>query len=93
MLFLGEGNYAEFETVKENKSGQRQDDKHDNFIKSMRNIPKTEFALATNISGYDVIVAHDIVVTESALNELNQWLVLRIMAWKKILIKLLSISM
>ncbi len=30
--------------------------------------------LASNISGYDVIVAGDIVLTESALNELNQWL-------------------
>ena len=49
-------------------------DKHDNFVKSMRNLPKTEFSLAKNISGYDVMVAHDIVMTESALQELNQWL-------------------
>jgi len=38
------------------------------------NLQRAEFMLASNISGYDVIVAGDIVLTESALNELNQWL-------------------
>lgn len=74
VLFLGEGNYAEVRTENIVKKISVQNDKHQNFIKSMRNIPKTEFALATNISGYDVLLAHDIVLTEGAFNELNEWL-------------------
>lgn len=74
VLFLGEGNYAEVKTENVVKKISVQNDKHQNFIKSMRNIPKTEFALATNISGYDVLLAHDIVLTEGAFNELNEWL-------------------
>jgi len=49
-------------------------DQHANFIKSMRNIPKTDFSLAKNINGYQVMVASEIVMTESALQELSQWL-------------------
>lgn len=74
VLFLGEGNYAEIEAGDEKKLVSIHNDKHSNFIKSVRNIPKVAFSLATNISGYDVLLAQDIVVTESALNELSQWL-------------------
>jgi large subunit ribosomal protein L4 len=74
VLFLGEGRYAEVETEESKQMISVKSDKHDNFIKSMRNIPKTAFSLAKNISGYDVIVAQDIVMTESAWKELNQWL-------------------
>jgi len=74
VLFLGEGNFAKIEAGEETKLVSIRNDKHDNFIKSARNIPKVEFSLATNISGYDVLLAQDIVVTESALNELSQWL-------------------
>lgn len=75
VLFLGEGNYAEFEIEGETKHVNVKTTQHEHFAKSLRNIPKTEFALATNISGYDVAVAHDIVMTEAALEELIQWLV------------------
>lgn len=75
VLFLGEASYLELdagngETVRFNMPTE----KHQHFIKSLRNIPKMEFSLVTNISGYDVICAHDIVVTEAALQELHQWL-------------------
>lgn len=73
-LFLGESAYAEVETEGKVQRVTVSSTKHDNFIKSIRNIPRAEFMLASNISGYDVIVAGDIVLTESALNELNQWL-------------------
>jgi len=74
-LFLGEGDFLEFSheefaTVRMSMPTIR----HANFTKSLRNIPKIEFALASNISGYNVIVAHNIVMTEAALNELHQWL-------------------
>ncbi len=71
-LFLGDGNY---ETCKD--SGAKYSvtcDKHDNFIKSISNIPKVGFLLARNVSGYDVLIAKEIVVTAAALAEINEWL-------------------
>lgn len=73
-LFLGEGSYEEVEFEGKTQRISVSDDKHVNFSKSVRNLPKTSFAIASNISGYDVLVAKNIVMTESALNELNQWL-------------------
>lgn len=74
VLFLGEGSYAKIETEGSEQHVSIRSDKHDNFVKSMRNLPRTEFRLAKNCSGYDVIIAREIIVTESALKELNQWL-------------------
>ncbi|MBA3602264.1 MAG: 50S ribosomal protein L4 [Parachlamydiaceae bacterium] len=73
VLFLGEGAYLDL-PMEEGPTFSIGQDAHDNFIKSVRNIPKASFALVKNISGYDVLVAHHIVLTESALNELNEWL-------------------
>lgn len=73
-LFLGEGSFAEVETEGQFQRVSISNDKHDNFARSIRNLPKTSFMLAGNISGYDVLVAKEIVLTESAFNELNQWL-------------------
>lgn len=74
ILFLGEGQYAEVKTEDVVKRVSVQSAQHENFIKSMRNIPKAEFSLATNISGYDVMRARNIVITEAAFKELNDWL-------------------
>lgn len=74
VLFLGEGSFAEFEVGDTTHRVSVANDKHDNFVMSVSNLPKTQFALATNISGYDVLVAHDIVMTESALKEVTEWL-------------------
>jgi large subunit ribosomal protein L4 len=74
VLFLGEGEYTQFSDGENTRFVSVQCDKHDNFILSMRNIPKTEFALAKNINGYHLLVANEIVMTESAFQELNQWL-------------------
>ena len=74
VLFLGEQSFVEIETEGKVQRVSVSNPKHDHFIKSVRNLPKTEFMLASNISGYDVLVARDIVMTESALHELNQWL-------------------
>lgn len=73
-LFLGESTFEEVETEGKVQRVSVSSDKHAHFIKSVRNLPRTEFMLASNISGYDVIVAKNIVVTESALQELTQWL-------------------
>ncbi len=42
------------------------------FAKSTKNLPKADFRTAANISGYDLTRARDIVVTQSALNELQK---------------------
>jgi large subunit ribosomal protein L4 len=74
VLFLGEGTYTEVETEGKVQRVSVSSAKHERFVKSMRNLPKSDFMLASNISGYDVMIAQDIVLTESALHELNQWL-------------------
>lgn len=73
-LFLGESHYTEVETEGKKERVTVKSDKHDNFVKSMRNLPKTSFKLASNISGYDVMISQNIVMTEAAYEELNQWL-------------------
>lgn len=74
VLFLGDTQYTEVETEGRVQRVSVSSDKHNNFIKSLRNLQRSAFMLASNISGYDVLVAREIVLTESALNELNQWL-------------------
>jgi large subunit ribosomal protein L4 len=74
VLFLGEGAYLDVETEGKAQKVSVSTDKHTHFIKSINNLPRAEFMLASNISGYDVMVAGQIVLTESALNELKQWL-------------------
>jgi large subunit ribosomal protein L4 len=73
-LFLGEGNYVDIgvDGIPHNVSVQTT--QYDNFILSLRNIPKTEFSLAKNINGYDVLVAGELVLTEAALKEITDWL-------------------
>lgn len=74
VLILGEGNYAKVDGEGEAKVISVRCNKHINFAKSARNLPKTHFALAKNINGYQLLVAHELIVTEAALEELNQWL-------------------
>ncbi len=75
VLFLGEGSYENVEiTENVTRKVSVHSDKHSNMRLSVRNIPKVQFNLATNVSGYDVLLADHLVVTESALNEIKQWL-------------------
>lgn len=74
ILFLGEGAYIESPLPGLVPCFSISQEVHDNFIKSMRNIQKTSFSLAKNISGYDVLVARHIVMTEKAFDELIEWL-------------------
>ena len=74
VLFLGEGNFAEVETHGAKNKVSVRCDKHANFAKSTRNIPKVQFALVGTVSGYDIIAAQHIVLTEAALTELQEWL-------------------
>lgn len=45
---------------------------HDNFIRSMRNIPSTKYKKSMLANGYDLANAYYLVVSESALNELRK---------------------
>lgn len=74
VLFLGESSKITVELGDFQQEFTVPSDQHENFVKSMRNIPGARFALATNINGYDLLVAHDIVVTENALKEIQEWL-------------------
>lgn len=74
VLFLCESSYEEFEVAGQKERVSVFSDQHDNFMKSIRNLQRVEFSLACNASGYDVIKAHDLIVTEEALKQLNDWL-------------------
>lgn len=73
-LFIGEAEYETVEVEGHKSQVNVLVKKHDNFMRGLRNIPKTEFALAKNISGYDLLLAKNIVVTEAALQEITEWL-------------------
>jgi large subunit ribosomal protein L4 len=49
-------------------------ERHENLSKSLRNLPKVEFRLAANVSGYDLALARHVIVTQSALAELEEQL-------------------
>jgi large subunit ribosomal protein L4 len=74
VLFLGEGSFTKIETEAGESRVSIRSDKHTFFAKSVRNLPKVEFLLASNINGYDLMIAKEIVITEAALNELNELL-------------------
>ena len=75
VLFLGEGAYENVPVSEEiTRKVSVHSDKPNNIRLSVRNIPSVQFNLATNVSGYDVLLADHLVVTESALNEIKQWL-------------------
>ena len=67
VLFLGES----YEQIEDFDQMLNMMENYDVFIKSMRNIPKTRFMLAPNVSGYDVVVSHEVVIMEEALNTLT----------------------
>lgn len=68
VLFLAEGLIEGRKDVEEKGSSVS---KFDAFFKSLSNIPGSDFALMPNISGYDVLVNHDIVLMGSALDQLK----------------------
>jgi len=66
ILFVGEGAFEEGKSASS--------DRHEIFKKSMRNLSRWAFAIASNVNGYDVIAAQRIIITESALSELQELL-------------------
>jgi large subunit ribosomal protein L4 len=76
VLFLGESALIELE----DEFGEKfflhaPQESHHAFKLSVRNIPCANFVIASTISGYDILSAHHLVVSEKALEELTAWLV------------------
>lgn len=57
ILFLGEGL-------------QNSAEKYQNFVRSINNLQKPQFAFFPNMSGYDLALSEEIVIMESAIDEL-----------------------
>ncbi len=74
VLFLGEGSFVDITVEDLVHRFSVPSDLHQNFVKSIRNIPAASFKLVGNINGYDLAKVKNIVLTEAALNELQAWL-------------------
>lgn len=61
ILFVGEGAATVSEVPAE---------KYSVFVQSMRNVPKLQFQLLPNVNGYDIAVHSDLIIMESAFDEL-----------------------
>jgi large subunit ribosomal protein L4 len=70
VLLVAEGVYIETETDGVTTRVSAAADQHRPLRKSLRNIPKSTFRLAPNVNGYDLMVASDVVISESALGEI-----------------------
>ncbi len=75
VLVLGEGSFEEFGSEEMKFVMSVSSGKHDHVKMSVSNIPKVEFSLAKDVDGYAVALANNVVMTEAALAELEQWLV------------------
>jgi len=64
VLFLGD-------SFVEGAKGKTPAEKFETFIQSVRNIPRSSFMPVSTVSGYDLIISHDLVVMESALDQLK----------------------
>jgi large subunit ribosomal protein L4 len=67
VLFIGEGHS---ETIDGEFSISIKSQRHDNFKKSLRNLPGCAFTIAPNINGYDLIASYALVFTEKAFEQL-----------------------
>jgi large subunit ribosomal protein L4 len=68
VLFLGDGLLM---GTKEGRESASPTHKFETFIKSIRNIPESGFMLVPNVSGYDIVVSHDLIVMDTALDQLK----------------------
>ena len=68
VLFLGESLLS---GVKEGGEVKTASQKYDAFLRSMSNIQGSEFCLMPNVNGYDVMVHHELVVLDSAVDQLK----------------------
>lgn len=74
VLFVGDESVQEVETEGKKLQVATHTKKHETFKLSSRNIPKAAFSLAPHLNGYDVLVAHNLVMSESAFDQLQKQL-------------------
>lgn len=68
ILFLGDGLLI---GGKDGETPVSPTKKFDSFLKSISNIQKSDFMMIPNVSGYDVLVHHDLFVMETAVDQLK----------------------
>lgn len=68
VLFLGDGLLM---GAKEGKEVASPTHKFGTFVKSIHNIPESGFLLVPNVSGYDIVVSHDLIVMDTAVDQLK----------------------
>ena len=73
VLVLGEGSLVTVgeEGLERNVSVETM--KYDHLKKSIRNLPEVEFSLVADVDGYRIARAHNVVISEAALAELERW--------------------
>jgi large subunit ribosomal protein L4 len=69
VLFLGDALLLGVKDGKDAASSPAH--KFDTFVKSIRNIPQSEFLLVPNVSGYDIVVSHELILMDTALDQLK----------------------
>lgn len=67
VLFLGDSAYH---PSKENESMATASERHSNLVLSLRNLKKVDFSYMPNVNGYDLALHQDLVVLDSACDEL-----------------------
>ncbi|MBS0622519.1 MAG: 50S ribosomal protein L4 [Verrucomicrobia bacterium] len=72
ILFVGEASYMDIQTEGKKERISVPSLNLKAFSRSICNLPKAQFTLLPNLSGYDVALAHTIVMTESAFKELQE---------------------
>ncbi len=68
VLFLGDGLFSGSAQGKESVSPV---EKFETFFKSLQNIPGQDFMLVPNVSGYDVLLHQDLVIMDTAIDQLK----------------------
>jgi large subunit ribosomal protein L4 len=58
------------EKPKAKKNSKKETKKDDNFLKSLRNIPRAAYIVLDNVSGYDILAHRDIILMEPAVDKL-----------------------
>lgn len=74
VLFLAESNFTEVSFEDYRFKVAIKSTAHENFKLSVRNLQGVEFSFAQNINAYDIMLADKIIVTEAAMQELENWL-------------------
>lgn len=74
VLVLGEDAFVEVGEEGLEKRVSVESIKYDNLKRSIRNLPEVEFSQVSDVDGYRVARAHNMVISEAAFAELERWM-------------------